>query len=93
MGAGTATIAFDVDFTREVLGDFGRYFTRPQELAELCDRAEADVGATARRGRAQIASLGRYEWDGVAENYEQLAFRRSGRRMRSGRPAAGAGRR
>ncbi|WP_370949025.1 DUF1972 domain-containing protein [Amycolatopsis sp. cg5] len=75
MGAGAATSAFDVSFNREVLGEHGRYFTRPSELAELCDAAEADPAATTDRGRDQIASLGRYEWDGVAEKYEQLALR------------------
>jgi glycosyltransferase involved in cell wall biosynthesis len=86
MGAGAATNAFDVNFNREVLAGYGCYFTRPAELAALCEQAEADPVGTAHRGRAQIATLDRYEWDGVADKYEQLALRMSVRRVR--RPAA-----
>ena len=63
MGAGTATAAFDVNL---VLGCFGRYFTRPDEFAVLCDQAEAGPEAAVRRGRAQVASLDRYEWGTVS---------------------------
>lgn len=83
MGAGTATNAFDVNFNREVLADYGCYFTRSAQLAALCDQAEADPVGTAHRGRAQVASLDRYEWDGVADKYEQLALRVSVQRDRS----------
>jgi glycosyltransferase involved in cell wall biosynthesis len=93
MGAGTATAAFDVDFNREVLGGFGRYFTRPEELAVLCDEAEADPEAAVRRGRAQVASLNRYEWAGVADKYEKLALRLSGSRGRGRSSARDSGHR
>jgi hypothetical protein len=63
MGAGTATAAFDVNL---VSGCFGRYFTRPDEFAVLCDQAEAGPEAAVRRGRAQVASLDRYEWGTVS---------------------------
>jgi hypothetical protein len=49
-----------------VLGCFGRYFTRPDEFAVLCDQAEAGPEAAVRRGRAQVASLDRYEWGTVS---------------------------
>ncbi|MDT7723440.1 MAG: hypothetical protein QOI21_16 [Actinomycetota bacterium] len=87
MGAGAATTAFDVNFNREVLGEFGRYFAGPDELAALCEQAEADPASTAQRGRAQIPSLDRYEWDGVADKYETLACRTSGCRDRRRSPA------
>jgi glycosyltransferase involved in cell wall biosynthesis len=93
MGAGTATAAFDVNFNREVLGEYGRYFTRPAELAAAVDEAEADPGATERRGHAQIASLGRYEWDDVADKYEKLALRLRRPRGAGGSPADGLDRR
>ncbi|MCU1682743.1 MAG: glycosyl transferase, group 1 [Amycolatopsis sp.] len=80
MGAGTATTAFDVNFNREVLGEYGRYFTRPEDLAAICDEAEANPSATEGRGHAQIASLDRYEWDDVADKYEKLAVRLKYRR-------------
>lgn len=75
MGASAATSAFDVVFNREVLGEFGRYFTNPDELAALCNAAEADPESTIQRGCDQIASLYRYDWDDVALKYEQLAAR------------------
>ncbi|MQA07259.1 MAG: DUF1972 domain-containing protein [Pseudonocardiaceae bacterium] len=75
MGAGASTSAFDVDFNREVLGDFGRYFTNADELAALFDAAEADPAATVRRGRAQLGSLDRYDWEDVTIRYEKLAAR------------------
>jgi glycosyltransferase involved in cell wall biosynthesis len=86
MGAGAATSAFDVNFNREVLGEFGRYFTEPGDVARLCEEAEADPVATGKRGRAQVASLDRYEWDGVADKYETLAYRMSGSRDRRRSP-------
>lgn len=78
MGAGAATSAFDVCFNREVLGEHGRYFSGPDELARLCAEAEADPRATVRRGQEQIASLDRYTWHGVADRYEALAARLAG---------------
>jgi glycosyltransferase involved in cell wall biosynthesis len=78
MGAGAATSAFDVNFNREVLGEFGRYFGNADELAASYEEAEAEPDAARHRGRAQIASLDRYEWDGVADAYEALAARLAG---------------
>lgn len=75
MGAGTATSAFDVNFNREVLGEYGEYFRNADELAELCEKAEAQPESTVHRGHAQIASLDRYTWDGVAQGYADLAAR------------------
>jgi glycosyltransferase involved in cell wall biosynthesis len=84
MGAGAATSAFDVNFNREVLGEHGRYFATPDELAALCEHAEAEPMATAERGRAQLDTLDRYDWDGVATGYERLAVRLAGTRARGG---------
>ncbi|SFQ52198.1 Glycosyltransferase involved in cell wall bisynthesis [Amycolatopsis arida] len=75
MGAATATSAYDVSFNREVLGEYGRFFRNAGELAALLDDAEARPEATLARGRAQVASLHRYEWDGVAGKYAALAAR------------------
>ncbi|WP_246258193.1 DUF1972 domain-containing protein [Amycolatopsis anabasis] len=86
MGAGAATSAFDVNFNREVLAEFGRFFTNSDELAALYEDAEANREATLRRGHAQLASLHRYEWDGVAESYESLAFRLANRHAGSRSP-------
>ncbi|WP_034622861.1 DUF1972 domain-containing protein [Cellulomonas sp. URHE0023] len=97
IGAGTATIAFDVAFNRDVLGDLGRYFTDPADVArEIADieRTPAlalEVG-TQLRERARS-----YDWDEVAGGYEALARdlvarnvpgRQRGRRRRTSTPPA-----
>jgi glycosyltransferase involved in cell wall biosynthesis len=87
MGAGAATSAYDVSFNREVLGSYGRYFGTAAELAALCDAAEADPGGTAVRGRKQIDSLDRYNWDAVADSYHELALRLAGLPVSSNTPA------
>lgn len=76
MGAGAAVLAFDVGFNREVAGADGLYFTRPDDLAELFQRAESDRDDTFRRGerlrdRARFA----YCWDHVAAGYADLLQR------------------
>ncbi|MEB7505232.1 DUF1972 domain-containing protein [Arthrobacter koreensis] len=75
MGSGTAVLAYDVVFNREVLGaDAGRYFDSAARLTGLIEELDADegqaraMGASARE-RAQAA----YRWDDVAEGYLRLA--------------------
>lgn len=93
MGAGTAVLAFDVVFNREVLGEDGRYFEDADSLSPLLEKAEAqpdeacDVGARLRERAAR-----RYRWADVADGYAGLLHRladgssirrtASGRRMR-----------
>jgi Glycosyltransferase len=85
VGAGTATIAFDSVFNREVLGAAGDYFTGADDLAELL----ADYRPRT-EGLAEVAA--RYDWDQVALGYEQLCAdlagglrtKASGRRNRPG---------
>ena len=73
MGAGTATVALDVVFTREVLGRTGEFFRGPAELARAVQAAEADPAATAARGTsARERAANRYVWDEVADGYERL---------------------
>lgn len=86
MGAGAPTSAFDVVFNREVLGEFGRYFTDADRLAALCDEAETDPGAAAVRGRKQIDTLDRYNWDAVADAYHELAQRLAAKLAHSDHP-------
>ncbi|WP_176697138.1 DUF1972 domain-containing protein [Microbacterium sp. 3J1] len=74
MGAGTAVIAYDVGFNREVLNDQGWFFSSPADAAQAFEEAEADAGTTARlgdaaRARARVA----FRWDDVADAYETLA--------------------
>ena len=87
LGAGAATNAFDVVFNREVLGDAGRYFTSAEDVRELFETGEGDPAGERRRGEAARARAGLYDWDLVADGYEQLcrrlAARRSGKSARS----------
>ncbi|WP_129339237.1 DUF1972 domain-containing protein [Cellulomonas endophytica] len=75
IGAGAPSIAFDVSFNREVLGDDGRYFAGPEDVAPHVEAAEADVDAAARRGAALQDRARDYDWDLVADGYEALARR------------------
>lgn len=86
IGASTATTAFDVGFNREVLGDAGRYFSTPDELAAELESAEQDVEGTATRAAAAGLAALRYDWDDVTARYQELC-----ERLATGRsPLAGA---
>lgn len=90
IGAGAPTIAFDVSFNREVLGDDGRYFTGAHDVAPALEEAEADLAASRARGEALRRRATRYDWDDVALGYERLVRSLAGRELRRPR---GAGRR
>ncbi|MET1052783.1 MAG: DUF1972 domain-containing protein [Mycetocola sp.] len=76
MGAGTAVLAWDVVFNREVLGPAGGYFDNSSALglllgdAELSPHHVLDV-AEAVQARAEA----HYRWDDVTSGYEELAAR------------------
>lgn len=89
MGAGAPVIAFDVDFNREVLGDTGAYFADPDALAALLGSFEADQRSQIERGAAgRERARARYDWDDVADGYEDLAQRLVARRVARPRSAA-----
>jgi glycosyltransferase involved in cell wall biosynthesis len=75
MGAGTATIAFDVSFNREVLGEAGAYFADSGSLANLLEKAEGDRAETAGRACASRRRASAYDWDEVAVGYADLCAR------------------
>jgi glycosyltransferase involved in cell wall biosynthesis len=81
IGASTSTMAYDVGFNREVLGEAGRYFADPASLAILLDSAEATPEAV--RSRAALAGerAAAYDWDAVADAYERLAQRLATREL------------
>lgn len=81
IGAGAATVAFDVSFNREVLGESGRYFRSAQDVAHRIDEAERDPVATAARGAALQVRAADYDWTAVALGYEQLAYDLRDRRV------------
>jgi glycosyltransferase involved in cell wall biosynthesis len=73
MGAGAPTIAIDVVFNREVLGEAGLFFYDPDSLGRLLRDAERDPDSSQRRGElARERVRARYDWDDVADRYERL---------------------
>jgi glycosyltransferase involved in cell wall biosynthesis len=74
MGAGTAVLAWDVVFNREVAGTAGLYFTAPGELSRQIEEVERypfrfrDIGEL-----MQDRAHRRYDWNVVAEAYGALA--------------------
>jgi glycosyltransferase involved in cell wall biosynthesis len=73
MGAGAPIAALDVVFNREVLGETGRFFADVDELVPLIHEAETSPGAIAALGRAARTRVAaEYDWDAVADQYEQL---------------------
>lgn len=87
MGAGAPIAAFDVNFNREVVGSAGAYWATARDLTEIIEHIESDLDGSRARGqqgrrRAQI----HYQWDTVAERYEDLCARLAGRLDRR-RPA------
>jgi glycosyltransferase involved in cell wall biosynthesis len=87
IGAGTAVLAYDVDFNREVVADTGRYFVSPAEVAALVDAAEADPDSVGVRGVRARELAKNYDWDDVAAGYEELALRLVGRHFPTRRPS------
>jgi glycosyltransferase involved in cell wall biosynthesis len=86
IGAGAAVLAYDVVFNREVLGDAGRYFTDAESVSALVEEAEADEPATRAAGERAYQRAARYDWDVVADGYEQLAERLAARAYPKRRP-------
>ncbi len=72
VGAGTPTIAYDVPFNSEVLGDAGLYFSAASDLSGTIGFAEAAVEQHAARSTATRERAKRYDWDAVADAYEAL---------------------
>jgi len=76
MGAGAATIAWDVGFNREVLADDAWLFDDAGSLARAVVGAEADGALVIARGlRAHERAARAFRWDAVADDYEALAGR------------------
>ncbi|MET4637653.1 DUF1972 domain-containing protein [Mycetocola sp. 2940] len=76
MGAGTAVLAWDVVFNREVLGAVGSYFSDSASLAMLLDDAELSPHHILEVGEAlQSRAAARYCWEDVTTSYETLATR------------------
>lgn len=73
MGAATPVAAFDVVFNREVLRNAGVYFDDAVELGAILREVEADPQPAVDRGCAGQRRIAEsYDWDQVADGYEQL---------------------
>ena len=74
MGAGTAVLAWEVSFNREVAAERGRYFDDDSSLAALIEAVEA-APTEAQRDGVALREIVRtnYRWDDVAVAYEALA--------------------
>lgn len=73
MGAGASTLAWDVNFNREVLADTGQYFRDSDSIARLIDAAEKDPEASERGGAsARARAADKYKWEEVSRSYEEL---------------------
>lgn len=78
MGAGTATLAYDVPFNRDVLDEDAWFFTDARELAMRLAYVEAHGRATVASGaRARARARHEFRWDDVADAYEDLAHQLS----------------
>jgi len=76
LGAGTAVIAYDVDFNREVLGGEGRFFDTSADVSMLIEAAEADPADAIDEGqRLQKHADANYRWDDVTDGYAALLTR------------------
>lgn len=76
MGAGTAVVAWDVNFNREVLGGSGLFFSSVSDVARHLEHAETDtVQALASGAELRARAQKTYNWDSVADGYEELAER------------------
>lgn len=72
MGAGAPTIAYDVVFNRDVLGDAGTFFGAVPDLALGLEQAEADPTLARQRGAQARQRATQYDWDDVSVSYEAL---------------------
>ena len=76
MGAGTAVIAYDVVFNREVAGLGGSYFSTARDVAGAVEEAEADEDRFLQLGgMLRERAEARYNWDLVTDAYGELAGR------------------
>lgn len=87
IGAGAAVDAFDVSFNREVLGPAGRFFRTPDDVARLVEDAEADPDGARDRGAALRRRAEDYDWDRVADGYEELCRALAAGERRGRRPS------
>lgn len=75
MGAGTATIAYDVGFNRETLGEQDWFFSDPEELTgHINSLVGRNPSVQAQAARLQARAATDFRWDDVAAEYEALVI-------------------
>lgn len=74
MGYGSAVLARDTVFNREVLGDTGRFFDHDVDavaaLIDAADAAPAEMAALRERAAGPIRE--RYSWEKIVDDYERV---------------------
>jgi len=76
MAAGNAILARETESNREVLGDAGKYWETPEELAQLLGELWPDAQGRRRMGEAARARAAeRYNWEEVTSRYIDLCER------------------
>jgi len=78
MGAGAAVLAFDVEFNREVTDGKAIFWGSEHELTTILDSIAAglrDEQLQELRLSSQSRVAEHYQWDGVADKYEELVQR------------------
>jgi len=80
MAAGNCVLARDTESDREVLGDAGRFWRTPDDLAALLRELWPDADARACWGDlARRRAAERYSWERVTDRYLELCERALGR--------------
>ncbi|MBF5080358.1 DUF1972 domain-containing protein [Quadrisphaera sp. INWT6] len=75
IGASAAVTAFDVSFNREVLESAGAYWRTADDVRAVVEGTEDDPAGTALRGVLAADRAKLYDWDLVADGYEELCQR------------------
>lgn len=74
MGTGTAVIAYDVVFNREVLGADGRFFATSEEIVHQIEVIEEPGHAVQLGDALRKRAAEHYDWNEVADQYAHLAL-------------------
>jgi len=82
MGCGNTIIAHDNAFNREVLGDSGLFFSRPDQISGAIHDIDSGLVDTAKMGNNAVERVKRYyTWEGITDHYcRLLSLVSSGRR-------------
>lgn len=74
LGCGNIVIAHDNPFNREVAGDCGHYFKRPEAIPAFMAAIEGLSGRQRHEisARARLIIKERYDWDKIADKYLRL---------------------